>query len=132
MNTIIEDIGSWFILVATILAFTGVTVETMVKPLIHTMLEKSENGELFKKTKVYDYLFRVVVFGVACVESYVFAKQLDIFATLGAVDGNSTSELAGIVIAALGITFFSKQIHDIAGFFKSLAKARTPDDTPAL
>jgi hypothetical protein len=62
------------------------------------------------------------VFAVACLEAYPFAEDLNIFGVLG---NHEVPEFVGVAMAALVVTFGSKQVHDLATALKSIAANKT-------
>ena len=93
-------------------------METLVKPFIHELVSGFGNEYWGKGGKGYSYIIRISVFIIAMVEAYPFRDDLNIFGILGV---HEVHELAGVAIAALIITFFSKQVHDLATFIKAWA-----------
>ena len=116
MNEILNNIGNWILLVVMIMGFAGVTVETIIKPAIKEIIPGFDDPDGFKASKAYGHLIQFIVFFAVCVEGYAIRTEIDIFHTLG-VRGDFT-EIAGVLAAAIESTFFSRQIHDVADFFK--------------
>jgi hypothetical protein len=67
---------------------------------------------------------------VACIEAYPFKADLDIFGQLNAK--YEVPEMAGVILAAVCVTFGSKQIHDLGTSLKAFANRKmNPPETPS-
>jgi hypothetical protein len=71
---------------------------------------------------------RLIVFAVACIEGYAFKADLDIFNQLGAKE--DVPEVLGVILAAIVMTFFSKQLHDFTAFAKAWGNRKLNPPTP--
>ena len=112
MNNLADNLGDWILLVALIVGLASTTMETVVKPFLQGVISRLNDPVTFKGSNYYAGLVRAFTFMVAVVEGAPFAEQLNIFNTLGA----DVPDATGVLVAAVTITFFSKQLHDVATF----------------
>jgi len=132
MYNLTDNLQDWIILLGLIVMLAGATMETLVKPFIHELTSGFDDPAGFKKTNTYSYLIRISVFLISMLEAYPFRDDLNIFGILGV---HEVHELAGVALAALIITFFSKQVHDFAQFIKAWANNKVvipPAETPEV
>lgn len=125
MGDIMTIVGDWTLVIMVVLGLAGSTMELLAKPFIQALVSKLEYAENFKKTDKYKYLIQFVMFGICILEGAPFVNGLDIFSALGA---NGVPQESGLIIAAILITFFSRQLHDVAAFINAWANRGSVDE----